>query len=304
MKTDFITISTISEVNAIFNVDSPNHPLVSVIHLNDPKIRQRFNNENFIINLYSISIKDISLKGFSYGRNKFDFESGTMIFIEPGQVISPGDEEMSENNEGWMLFFHPDLILHSSLSSKMKSYDFFSYNLHEALHLSEKERNEIKILVDKIESEYSQNIDRHSQNVIVSTIELILSYATRFYDRQFFTRSIFNTDKVSEFETLLTSYCNSEQLKAEGVPSVQYLAEALNMSPKYLTELLKKETGRSAQSHIHEVIISKAKITLLNSNKNVSEIAYDLGFEYPQYFSRLFKNKTKMSPNDFRLKTN
>lgn len=300
MKQNFINIDSISDVNAIFNADSPDHPLVSVIRINNPNIRKKFDNEHFIINLYSIAIKDISIKDLSYGRNKFDFQSGTMMFIKPGQVISPGDEEKGENDEGWMLFFHPDLIRQSQLSSKIKSYDFFSYNLYEALHLSKKERNELKILVDKIEAEYSQNIDRHSQNVIVSTIELILNYATRYYDRQFFTRSVFNKDKVSEFEELLTSYCDSDQLKESGIPSVQYFAEILNMSPQYLTEMLKKETGRSAQSHIHEVLISKAKTTLLNSNKSVSEIAYDLGFEYPQYFSTLFKKKTQLNPSDFR----
>jgi AraC-like DNA-binding protein len=200
---------------------------------------------------------------------------------------------------GWGLFFHPDLIRNTSLNVKMKDYTFFSYEISEALHLSEKEKQLLYECVMRIQTELKENIDEHSQTIIVSTIELSLNYCNRFYGRQFITRKASNRDILSRVESLLTDYFSNNKERI-GLPTVKFLADALNLSSSYLGDLLKKETGLNAQEHIHHAIIDQAKNILMNSNKSVSEIAYDLGFEYPQYFSRLFKQKTGITPGEFR----
>ncbi|HAD14019.1 MAG TPA: hypothetical protein DCF33_16465 [Saprospirales bacterium] len=201
---------------------------------------------------------------------------------------------------GCALFFHPDLIKGTSLAGKMKDYHFFSYDVTEALHLSEKEKMILFDCVQKIEQELQENIDSHSQTLIVSNIELLLNYCTRYYGRQFITRKNVNTDIVAQVEQLLQDYLRSEALKQMGLPSVKYLAEKVHLSPNYLSDLLKKETGKNAQDHIHYQLIEEAKTVLLLSNASVSEIAYDLGFEYTQYFSKLFKQKTGLTPSEYR----
>jgi len=241
-----------------------------------------------------------NINAFGYGRNSYDFQDGAMAFIAPGQVIRPENHEDNSDISGWMLFFHPDLLRQSNLSDKMDDYNFFSYNLNEALHLSRKEKKSVTDLVNKIEEEYNQNIDKHSQLVIISTIELLLNYATRYYDRQFITRTNNNKKYINRFETVLKNYYKSNKHIEIGIPTVAYCGESLNMSSKYLSDLLRKETGRNTQDHIHEFIIEKAKNKLLNSTISVSEIAYNLGFEYPQYFSKLFKKTTDFSPSEYR----
>jgi AraC-like DNA-binding protein len=203
-------------------------------------------------------------------------------------------------DKGWTLAFHPDLIRKSKLADKINHYSFFNYEVNEALHLSEDERKTIEELLDKIEKEYSQNIDKHSQNLIISNIELLLDYCTRFYDRQFYTRTNINVDFVSKFEKLLKAYYETHMVDEIGLPNVQYLAKKLNFSSNYLSDLLKKETGKTAQEHIHLYVINRAKNSLLNSKSSISEIGYALGFEYPQHFSSLFKSKTGMSPSEYR----
>ena len=206
----------------------------------------------------------------------------------------------SDSTEGWTLAFHPDLIRKSTLSDKIDQYSFFDYDVNEALHLSDDELKTIEQLLDKIVREYSQNLDRHSQNLIISNIELLLDYCARLYDRQFYTRTNINTDIVSKFENLLKAYYQSEKVDELGIPNVQYMARELNLSSNYLSDLLKKETGKTTQEHIHLYVVEKAKNFLLNSNSSISEIGYSLGFDYPQHFSNLFKSKTGLSPSEYR----
>jgi AraC-like DNA-binding protein len=208
--------------------------------------------------------------------------------------------EHHSNDEGWTIFFHPDLIRTSELGRTIKEYAFFEYALHEALHLSEKEKQILSDFVRHIEIEINQNIDKHSQELIIANVQSILKYCQRFYDRQFFTRTNLNKDYVVRFEKYLKEYFASDNLMDEGLPTVTECGEALNMSARYLSDLLKAETGRSAKDYIHDSIIERAKTLLLASNASVSEVAYELGFEYPQHFSKLFKAKTGYNPTDFR----
>jgi AraC-like DNA-binding protein len=296
----FININSIVEIHQILGLESPEHPLISVINMENPKLKKDFGENNYVLNLFHIGLKIGDINAFGYGRNSYDFQDGSMVFISPGQVIRP---ESQDNNitSGWMLFFHPDLLRQSDLSNKMDEYNFFSYHLNEALHLSRKEKMNVTDLINKIEEEYNQNIDKHSQPVIISTLELLLNYATRYYDRQFSTRTNNHKKYINQFETLLKNYYKSNKHIETGIPTVAYCGDSLNMSAKYLSDLLRKETGRNTQDHIHEFIIEKGKNKLLNSTTSISEIAYDLGFEYPQYFSKLFKKTTNLSPSEYRI---
>lgn len=295
-------INTISQAHQSVGLPAPKHPLVSVVRTADYRPTMDFRGIKVVNNLYQISLKNLGCGNLMYGKNSYDYEEGTLVFTSPGQVtIFEGElPENLENDNSWTLAFHSDLIKKSSLAVKINHYSFFNYEVNEALHLSEDERNTIEELLDKIVKEYSQNIDKHSQNLIISNIELLLDYCTRFYDRQFYTRTNINVDLVSKFEKLLKSYYTSDESDELGLPSVQYLARKLNFSPNYLSDLLKKETGKTAQEHIHLFVINKAKNSLLNSTSSISEIGYSLGFEYPQHFSSLFKSKTGMSPSSYR----
>jgi YesN/AraC family two-component response regulator len=256
-------------------------------------------NKKYIWNFYMISLKYHNCPLY-YGRNYYDFEEGSLVFTSPGQVFETKSPPTKGLNDGWILFFHPDLLLKSPLGKTIKSYSFFSYAVHEALHLSEDEKSIINQCVKGVEREYFQNIDKHSQGVIVSNLELLLNYCNRFYDRQFYTRSNHQQDVITKVEELLASYFNSDEALKEGIPTVKYCAEKVSLSPNYLSDLLKKETGKNTQEHIHHYLIEKAKNMLLTSKASVGEIAYDLGFDYPQYFGNLFKKKVGMSPNQFR----
>lgn len=296
------TINSISEAHKAVGLPNPKHPLVTVVKTADYKPTMDFRGVKVINNLYQVTLKQIGCGNLLYGKNSYDYEDGTLVFTSPGQ-ITVFEGEMLENNEtddGWTLAFHPDLIQKSGLAEKIDHYSFFNYEVNEALHLSESERKTIEDLLDKIILEYSQNLDKHSQNLIISNIELLLDYCTRFYDRQFYTRSNLNLDYVSKFEKLLKNYYQLDEGIKSGLPSVSHLANKLNFSPNYLSDLLKKETGKSAQEHIHLYVIKQAKNKLLNSKASVSEIGYALGFEYPQHFSNLFKRKTGKTPREFR----
>ena len=235
-----------------------------------------------------------------YGRNSYDFTNGTMVYTKPGQVLIPEEKEIAPDAKGWILLFHPDIIRKSKLGKTIDEYSFFSYEVHEALHLSEEEQITVSDLILKIEKEFDQNIDKHSQKLIVSNIELLLDYSNRYYDRQFYVRTNLHQDLISKFEQLLKNYYASEKPYQLGVPSVKYCGELMNMSPNYLSDLLKKETGKNAKDHIHAYVINTAKNKLLGSTSTISEIAYELGFEYPQHFSKLFKSKTGFSPARYR----
>lgn len=302
---DILKINTVSEVHQFLNLKKPKHPLITVIK-NDVNIDEiEFEDIKYAMGLFQINLKgNCSFVINNYGRNSYDFQEGTMVFIAPNQVVEYEKTNQTEKNTGWSLLFHPDLIRKSELGKKMEDYSFFSYASNEALHLSEEERKVISDIAEKIEKEYSNNIDSHSQTLIISNLELLLNYCVRFYDRQFYTRTNLNKDISSKFEQLIKSYYKEEKQLELGIPTVGYCGKMMNMSPKYLSDLLRKETGQSTQDHIHQYVIEKAKNKLLSSNKSVGEIAYSLGFEYPQYFSKIFKKKTSMSPNDFRLRSN
>lgn len=296
------TIDSISQAHQSMGLPKPKHPLVSVVHTKDFNTELDFNGVKIINNLYQVTLKQLGCGNLFYGKNSYDYEEGTLVFTSPGQVTVFEGEMPTEtdSDEGWTLAFHPDLIRKSTLSEKIDSYSFFHYDANEALHLSDEELNTVEELLDKIVKEYSQNLDKHSQNLIISNIELLLDYCMRFYDRQFYTRTNLNSDVLSKFERLLKTYYGTEMVSEIGVPNVQYLAKQLNLSSNYLSDLLKKETGKTAQEHIHLFVIERAKNTLLNSGQSISEIGYSLGFEYPQHFSNLFKLKTGMSPSEFR----
>ena len=298
---DILRIGTISQVHEALQLPKPNHPQVSVFLHNDMIRRKEYRNIPIILELYQITFKMCCEGAIQYGRNSYDFQEGTLIFTRPGQVLSFRDvREDDGHGGGWTLLFHPDLIRKSDLGSNIERYRFFSYDVNEALHLSDGEKKTLLDIINKIVDEYKANLDRHSQKLIISNIELLLDYCIRFYDRQFYTRTNLNSDLVSRFERWLSEYMEREYLKEYGLPSVSICAEHFNLSPSYLSDLLKKETGKTTQEHIHYYIIERAKTILLNSQLSVGEIAYDLGFEYPQYFSKLFKAKTGLAPGAFR----
>ncbi|MEE4000739.1 helix-turn-helix domain-containing protein [Tenacibaculum sp. FZY0031] len=254
-----------------------------------------------MIDLYIINLKSGLGRTCLYGRNTYDYQEGTMVFMAPNQTIKVDSSIETPNlSENWILLFHPDLIRKSELGNKIEQYSFFNYDVHEALHISDYEKNLLNQIINNIENEYSQNIDTHSQELIISNIKMILDYCTRFYDRQFYTRTNFNKDIVAKFNAELKTYYSSQLPLEIGIPTVKYLGEKMNISPYYLSDLLKKETGRNTIEHVHFYIIDKAKTNLLNSTKSISEIAYELGFEYPQHFAKLFKNKTGLSPTEYR----
>jgi len=301
---EILSIKSISEFHEILGLPLPNHPLISLIDENDamekPELDDKLFNVRFSSDMYSIMYKDKISGSIGYGRSTYDFQEGTIIFSSPGQVFtSPGKEDL-KGKKGWTLLFHPDLIRKSVLGDKIDDYTFFSYDVNEALHLSPKEEKFFFELISKIQEEYSQNIDQHSQKLIISNLELLLNYCMRFYDRQFYTRTNINKDFVTDFESTLKGYFKSNKMEEDGLPTASYFGGKLNMSTNYLSDMLKKETGKSIKEHVDGYIIEKAKSILLNSNKKVSEIAYNLGFDYPQSFSRLFKNKTGMSPVEYR----
>jgi AraC-like DNA-binding protein len=297
---DIYRVQSVKQVHDIFKLEKPKHPLITVF-THENLIQQREHiNVTFAIDLYQITLKECNPGSFGYGRNQYDFEEGTMMFTKPGQVLTMDEWEEGDYVNGWSLMFHPDLIRKSELGKNIDNYSFFSYDVNESLHLSDDEKKSVLELVNKIEKEYYQNIDKHSQKLIVSNIELILDYCTRYYDRQFYTRTNLNKDIVSKFESLLKEYYNKGKALEGGIPSVKFCGAELNMSSNYLSDLLKKETGRNAQEHIHYYIVDKAKTRLLNSTESISEIAYDLGFEYPQHFTKVFKKKTGMSPAAYR----
>lgn len=296
-----LNIETITRAHEAMGLASPKHPLVTVVMPRDFKVTEGLHGVKIVPSFYQVMFKKGSCGVLNYGRNSYDYEDGTLIFTSPGQSMEvqsdSGDTELV--HEGWTLAFHPDILRNSSLAAKIEEYNFFHYEVHEALHLSDEERQTIEELRDKIIREYSQNLDRHSQKLIVANIELLLDYCLRFYDRQFITRTNLNSDFISKFERILKGYYTSD-LEVQGLPTVHFCAQQLNLSANYLSDLLKKETGKTAQEHIHLFILDKAKTKLRNGSESISEIAYSLGFEYPQHFSNLFKAKTGFSPRAYR----
>ena len=301
MKENIFHIKSISELHQLLGFPKPSHPLISILDVSQLEIGPQWVGKKMVTDLYSIALKDASC-GLDYGRNTYDFNEGVLIFTAPNQVTSTQKEQQLNEIHGWMLFIHPDLIRNTELGKRIDDFGFFSYDVHEALHLSDAEQKTLNECVRLIQTEIDERIDNHSQRVIVSTLELLLNYSLRYYERQFNTRTAQNIDIVSQFEALLKDYYKKGKFEAQGPPSIDYFSEAIHLSSHYLSDLLKKETGLSTKDHINHFIIEKAKLLLLNNSDTISGIAYQLGFNYPHYFSRMFKSRTGLSPNEYRNK--
>lgn len=278
------------------------HPLVSIVDINKVDFSKYTGPtyDAFRYGCYAVFLKDAKGCKIKYGGKPYDYDEGTMVFVGPGQTIELGDYEEGYVPKGYVLLFHPDLLLGTELARKIDDYSFFSYSVKEALHLSTRERKIILSLLDKIQFELEQNLDKHSKKLIVSNIELLLDYCLRFYDRQFLTREVSHKGSLDTFDGLLKDYFVSEKPRRLGLPSVGYFADQLHLSPNYFGDLVKKESGYSAQEYIQNKLIDVAKEKVFDPNKTVSEIAYELGFKHPQHFSRLFKQQVGYSPKEFR----
>jgi AraC-like DNA-binding protein len=252
------------------------------------------------VGLYSVFLKELKCGELKYGRSHYDYQEGTLVFIGPGQVIGVPERAPGEKPKGWALIFHPDLIKGTTLGKGIHKYGFFSYEVNEALHLSEREKGNVVDSLCKIQQELEASIDNHSRTILVASIDLLLSYCTRFYERQFITRDHVNKGVIERFDALLHGYFATGKALTDGLPSVSYFAGQLNLSANYFGDLVKKETGRSPQEHIQSQIIDMAKEKVLDADKSISEVAYEMGFKYPQHFTRLFKQKVGLSPNAYR----
>jgi len=296
-------INSISEFHRLLGIEKPKHPLISVVNYEDVKTfsDQRLKSKSY--NFFSVSIKKEFTGKMKYGQQYYDFDEGVLVAHSPRQVITseiPDEMKLS----GWSLLFHPDFIQPYSLAKKIKEYGYFSYAVHEALHLSDEEEKEVEAIMKNIRKEYDKTIDNYSQDIIVSQIELLLNYCNRYYNRQFIVRKKANNDLLIQFEETLSSYFDHELTQELGLPTVQYISEQLNISPTYLSDMLRSVTGRNAKQHITEKLIGKAKEMLTTTPLSISEIAYKLGYEHPQSFNKLFKNKTNLSPLEFRVSFN
>ncbi len=291
-------IDSITQAHKLLHLPKPLHPLISLIDNSAITIDLRNMPNPHVLHFYKISYRAKLSGKVRYGQGYYDFDEGGLLFAGPNQVI--GSDDDNGDNSGYTLLIHPDFLLNYPLTKKIKQYGFFSYAANEALHLSDKEKETIITLFKIIEEELSSRIDDFSQDVIISQIELLLNYANRFYKRQFITRKAVSNDLLQRLEHITADYFNSETSLRQGLPTVQYLAEQLHLSPGYLSDMLRSLTGQNAQQHIHHMLIEKAKEKLSTTGLTVSEIAYELGFEHPQSFSKLFKTKTKLSPLEFR----
>lgn len=294
------TINSISDLHRMMGLPSSEHPLISAISLDQIPALPETLKENIIYNFYIICMKKNFDGTLKYGQNYFDFQEGVLSFISPGQILAA--DIMAA--EGWLLFLHPDLLQGHPLAKTIKEYGYFSYQISEALFLSEKEADMIENVFQYIAREYKSIIDHHSQNILLSQVGVLLSYSERFYTRQFITRKVVNNDLLSRLEHTLDNYFASEKTLDTGLPSVEYIAAQLNVSAHYLTDMLKVMTGQNTQQHIQNKIIEKAKQVISTTNLSVSEIAYQLGFKHPQSFNKLFKSKTNQSPLAFRQSLN
>jgi len=304
MMSKIFQISSVTEYNNVLGQETL-HPLVSIIDFAkvkpfDTAQRDPSDTYKMQMNLYAVFLKDIKCGNIKYGIQSYDYEEGSLIYMSPGQVFGIEDNGQKYQPSGKALIFHPDLIHGTSLGKHIDDYTFFSYEVNEALHLSARERELVEDCLNKIHYELEHAIDTYSKTLIVSYLELFLNYSRRFYERQFITRSHVNKDILVRFENILKNYFSSEKPLETGLPSVRYCADKLFLSPNYLGDLLKKETGKSAQEHIQLKMIDVAKEKIFESEKSISEIAYELGFKHPQHFTRMFKKQVGVSPLEFR----
>lgn len=297
-----IDIATVHDYNAGFGIETL-HPLVSVIDFSKAKIPQKKEEvEGVRFGFYAVALKQGEQCIMQYGRNTYDFQDGTLVFLAPGQVVGIDKNVFKSPIKGHSLLFHPELLLGTSLGRSILDYVFFTYEVHEALHISEQERQIVLDCFSKIDYELRRGIDHHSKALIAANIELLLGYCQRFYDRQFITRENANRGVLEKFESLLKEYFVTDKPRTIGQPTVAWCAAQLNLSANYFGDLIKKETGKSAQEYIQSKLIEVAKERMFDPAKSVSEVAYELGFKYPQHFSRFFKQRVGMSPNNFRDK--
>jgi AraC family transcriptional regulator, transcriptional activator of pobA len=294
---------SLSDLHRVLGLPKPLHPLISLVDTTNKKIEISKLPNPRISNFYKISYKNNLQGKLKYGQHFYDFDEGGLFFVSPNQVVSDDDHNNGDHS-GYTLLIHPDFLLTYPLAKEIKQYGFFSYSTNEALHLSEQEKETIISIFKLIENELNNRIDDFSQDVIISQIELLLNYSNRFYKRQFITRKAVNSDLLQKLEEILDDYFNNEKSLMQGIPTVQYLSEHLNISASYLSDMLRSLTGQNAQQHIHNKLIDKAKEKLSTTSLSVSEVAYELGFEHPQSFSKLFKTKTNLSPLEFRQSFN
>jgi len=299
-----LRVKTITEGHRMLGLPSPQHPLISVLDYASLQLPSGSTEISVMFNFYYISLKKGFRNKLFYGQQTYDFDEGMMYFVAPNQIIRGAGPSPEDDLSGWVLLIHPDLLWGTPLAKKIKKYEYFDYSVNEALFLSDKEQAIVNDIVDNIKGEYHSNIDKFSQDIIISHLETLLNYSERFYQRQFITRKITNHQILDRLEKLLSDYFDSDDLVTKGLPTVQYISESLNISPNYLRGLLKMLTGQSTQQHIHNKLIDKAKEKLSTTDLSVSEIAYELGFEHPQSFSKLFKAKTNVSPLEFRASFN
>lgn len=292
-------IQSIAEYHQFAGLPKPVHPLISVVRFEEVKPRNPDRPKSIVNHFYSIALKRNFSGRMRYGQQQYDFDEGVMVFLAPGQVLAVS-AEASHEHTGWLLMIHPDFLWNTPLARQIRQYDYFDYSIREALFLSEKEEALIVGIIQQVEREYREPIDSFSQNIIVAHLNVLLQYADRFYQRQFITRRISNHKILDRFEAVLEAYFAGEALEQTGLPTVGYLAEQLSVSPTYLSSVLKTVTGQNTQQHIHDKLIEKAKEKLSTTDLSVSEVAYLLGFEHPQSFSKLFKSKTNVTPLEFR----
>ena len=294
---------SLSDALQAFGLPKPPHPLISLIDNTIHPVAANRSPHSHVLKIYKISYKTKLSGKLKYGQDYYDFDEGGLLFAAPNQIIgSHGDT--AECSAGYTLLIHPDFFRNYPLAKKIKQYGFFSYSANEALHLSDKEKATIISIFKIIEEELNSRIDDFSQDVIISQIELLLNYSNRFYKRQFITRKAVSSDLLQKLEDILDEYFNNEKSLSQGIPTVQFLSEQVNISPSYLSDMLRSLTGQNAQQHIHHKLIEKAKEKISTTSLSISEIAYELGFEHPQSFSKLFKAKTKLSPLEFRRSFN
>ena len=293
---DIINISSIHDYNEFLGIETLN-PLITLIDFRQVKVLKH---KKKLYGFYGIYLKEKIHGKLTYGRSQYDYQEGTLVFVAPGQVAGIDDGGETPNPEGYCLLFHPDLLRGTSLARKMKEYTFFSYEVNEALHMSERERQTIFNCFAEIQEELHHRIDKHSRSIITSNIEVLLNHCLRFYDRQFATREAINRDVLTRFEELMTGYFDSDKPEQIGLPSVAWCADQLHFSANYFGDLIKKETGKSAIEYIHLTVINRVKDLLASTNKTVSEIAYQVGFQYPHHLSRMFKKVVGCTPNEYR----
>jgi len=293
-------IESIADFNRLNGVETL-HPLVSIIDYSKIDVGYT-EHTHYYYGVYAVYLKEYDCAELVYGRNKYDYQNGSLVFVSPGQVVELVLSKSATKRKGWALLFHPDLIHGTNLGKQIEDYSFFSYAISEALHISERERNMVMECFDKISFEINHPIDKHSRKLIVDNIQLLLDYCIRFYDRQFITREQLNVGALEHFERELNAYFKSEKPRTVGLPSVSYFADIMQLSANYFGDLVKKETGKTAQEYIHLKIMDIAKNRILDSSKTVSDIAYELGFKYPQHFTRMFRKSIGVSPSEYRNK--